>query len=57
MRRNFVVVNANGEFIEPVFTEDEMDIYEISHQELLDFRRGSPRAWIVNLTRTVQLSS
>jgi predicted amidohydrolase len=35
-----VAVNANGEFIEPVLTEAEMDIYEISRQELLDFRRG-----------------
>lgn len=38
--RSSVVVNANGEFIEPVLTEGEMDIYEISRQELLDFRRG-----------------
>jgi predicted amidohydrolase len=36
--RSSVVVNANGELIEPVLTEGEMDIYEISHQELLDFR-------------------
>lgn len=35
-----VIVNANGEFIEPVLTEGEMDIYEISRHELLDFRRG-----------------
>lgn len=38
--RSSVVVNANGEFIEPVFSEGEMDIYEISRQALLDFRRG-----------------
>lgn len=38
--RSSVVVNANGEFIEPALTEGEMDIYEISRQELLDFRRG-----------------
>lgn len=35
-----VVVNANGEFIEPVLTEGEIDIYDISLQELLDFRKG-----------------
>ncbi len=34
-----VVVNANGEFIDPILTEGEMDIYEISHQELLKFRQ------------------
>lgn len=38
--RSSVIVNANGEFIEPVLTEGEMDIFEISRQELLDFRRG-----------------
>lgn len=38
--RSSVVVNANGEFIEPILTEGEMDIFEISRQELLDFRRG-----------------
>ena len=38
--RSSVVVNANGEFIEPVFSEGEMDIYEISRQALFDFRRG-----------------
>lgn len=38
--RSSVVVNANGEFIEPVFSEGEMDIYEISRQALLDFRQG-----------------
>ncbi len=35
-----VVVNANGGFINPILTEGEMDIYEISHQELLNFRQG-----------------
>ena len=35
-----VIVNANGEFIDPSLTEGEMDIYEISHQELLIFRQG-----------------
>ncbi len=38
--RSSVVVNANGEFVEPVFTEGEIDIYEINRQELLDFRQG-----------------
>lgn len=38
--RSSAVVNANGEFLKPVITEGEMDIYEISHQELTDFRRG-----------------
>jgi len=38
--RSSVIVNANGEFIKPVFTEGELDIYEIKQQELLDFRRG-----------------
>ena len=37
--RSSVIVNANGEFIKPILTEDEMDIYDISRQELLDFRR------------------
>lgn len=34
------VVNANGEFVEPVLTEGEMNIYEISRQELFDFRKS-----------------
>lgn len=33
-----VVVNANGEFIEPVFVEGELNVYEIIRQELIDFR-------------------
>lgn len=37
--RSSVVVNPNGELIEPLLTEGEMDIYEISRQVLLDFRR------------------
>ncbi len=36
--RSSVIVNANGEFIEPVMTEGEMDIFEINRQELIDFR-------------------
>ena len=35
-----VVVNANGDFIVPIYTEKEIDIYEISHQEFLNFRQG-----------------
>ena len=38
--RSSVVVNGNGEFISPIFTKDEMDVYEISYQELLNFRQG-----------------
>lgn len=38
--RSSAVVNANGEFVVPVMTEGELDVYEISRQELLDFRRG-----------------
>ena len=35
-----MIDNANGEFVEPVLAEGEMNIYEISRQELLDFRKG-----------------
>ena len=35
-----VVVNANGESMVPILKESEMDVYEISHQELLNFRQG-----------------
>lgn len=38
--RSSMVVNANGEFIKPILTEGEMDIYEISREELLNFRQG-----------------
>lgn len=38
--RSSLIVNANGEFIKSTLTEGEMDIYEISRQELLDFRRS-----------------
>jgi len=40
--RSSAVVNANGEFVGPILSEGEMDIYEISRQELMDFRRGFP---------------
>lgn len=36
--RSSMIINANGEFIEPDFTEGEMDIYNISRKNLLDFR-------------------
>ena len=35
-----LVVNANGEFIQPIHNEKELDIYEIRQQELLDFRKS-----------------
>jgi omega-amidase len=38
--RSSGIVNANGEFVDPIATEGEIDIYEMSLQELLDFRRG-----------------
>lgn len=36
--RSSAVVSANGEFLDPIFTEGEMDLYEINRQELIDFR-------------------
>jgi predicted amidohydrolase len=38
--RSSLVVNANGEFIDPIVTEGEMDIYNMNHHDLLDFKRG-----------------
>lgn len=38
--RSSVVIDANGEFLKPVLTEAELDIYEIKRQDLLDFRHG-----------------
>lgn len=38
--RSSAVVNANGEFIEPVIIEGEMDIFEISRKDLMDYRQG-----------------
>lgn len=40
--RSSVVVNANGEFLEPVASEGEMDVYEISRKKLDDFRAVFP---------------
>jgi omega-amidase len=37
--RSSLVVNANGEFVDPVATEGEIDIYEMNRQELDEFRR------------------
>lgn len=34
------VINANGEFVNPIYSENELDIYEISRQELIQFRRS-----------------
>lgn len=36
--RSSAVVNANGEFLEPLASEGEMDVYEISRRGLDDFR-------------------
>ncbi|MBT5956056.1 MAG: hypothetical protein HOG97_04745 [Candidatus Marinimicrobia bacterium] len=38
--RSSMVVNATGEFVAPILSEGEIDIYEISHQELPEFRQG-----------------
>jgi len=35
-----LIVNANGEFLQPLFSESEIDIYEISQQDLIDFRKS-----------------
>jgi predicted amidohydrolase len=35
-----LVVNANGDFIQPIHSEKELDIYEISQQDLIDFRKS-----------------
>lgn len=40
--RSSTVVNANGEFVDPIVTEGDMDIYNICHQNLHDFRCGFP---------------
>lgn len=34
------VVNANGEFVQPFFSEKEMDVYEIRREELTSFRKA-----------------
>lgn len=38
--RSSVVVNANGEFVHLVRSDGEMDICEISREDLIDFMRG-----------------
>lgn len=35
-----LVVNANGDFTQPIHSEKELDIYEIRQQQLLDFRKS-----------------
>lgn len=35
-----LIVNPNGEFIKPLLSETEIDVYEISQQDLIDFRRS-----------------
>jgi predicted amidohydrolase len=34
-----LIVNANGEFLQPLFSETEIDVYEINQQDLIDFRK------------------
>lgn len=38
--RSSRIVNANGDFIEPIITEGEIDIFELNKQELIDFRNS-----------------
>ncbi|MCX6237722.1 MAG: carbon-nitrogen family hydrolase [Bacteroidia bacterium] len=38
--RSSMVVNANGDFIDPIITEGEIDVFELNKQELIDFRNG-----------------
>jgi omega-amidase len=33
-----LIVNANGEFLKPLYSETEIDVYEINRQDLIDFR-------------------
>lgn len=35
-----LIVNANGEFLQPLLSETEIDVYEISQQDLIDFRKS-----------------
>jgi omega-amidase len=35
-----LIVNANGEFLQPLLSETEIDVYEMSHQDLIDFRKS-----------------
>lgn len=34
------VVNANGDLIDPFITEEEIDVFELDRQDLIDFRKG-----------------
>lgn len=35
-----VVVNANGDLVDPVASDQELDLYEVSRQDLIDYRAG-----------------
>ncbi len=35
-----LIVNANGEFLQPLRSETEIDVYEICQQDLIDFRKS-----------------
>lgn len=35
-----VVVNANGDFVDPVVSDQELDLYEVNRQDLIDYRAG-----------------
>jgi omega-amidase len=35
-----VIVNANGDFVEPVVRDEELDLYEMSRRDLIDYRAG-----------------
>jgi len=35
-----LIVNSNGEFLQPLLSESEIDVYEISKQDLIDFRKS-----------------
>lgn len=35
-----LIVNANGEFLQPLHSDAEIDVYEISQQDLIDFRKS-----------------
>jgi len=38
--RSSVIIDANGDYLEPVITEGELDIYHLDHQLLDTFRSG-----------------
>ncbi len=35
-----LIANSNGEFLQPFLSESEIDVYEISKQDLIDFRKS-----------------